>query len=203
MTRSPRIAVIHGHPDSESLSSSIARAYAKGALEQGAEVREIDLAQLKFDPVLWHGYSQLQPLEPDLVAAQETIRWADLLVFAYPTWWGTTPALLKGFIDRAFLPGFAFKYREHSRFWDRLLTGRSARLLVTMDTPGWYYHWVARQPGHQMMRRSILGFSGVKPIRISRFGVVRGSSDDVRRRWLERARTLGEQDARRRPKQAE
>ena len=194
------VAVILGHPDTQSLSSAIARAYAKGAQDSGAVVREIDLAQLKFDPVLWHGYNEIQPLEPDLAEAQQTIQWADVLVFAYPTWWGAPPALLKGFVDRVFLPGFAFSYRENSKFWDRLLTGRSGRLLVTMDTPGWYYRWVVRQPGHQMRRRSILGFSGVTPVRVSRFGAVRGSSDDTRRRWLDQARALGEQDARRSPK---
>ncbi len=195
MTNTLNVAVILGHPDSQSLSSAIARAYARGAEDRGATVRVIDLAGLTFDPVLWHGYSEVQPLEPDLLEAQRTIHWADMLVFAYPTWWGTTPALLKGFIDRVFLPGFAFKYRENSRLWDKLLAGRSARLLVTMDTPGWYYRWVVRQPGHQMMRRSILGFSGVKPVRISRFGAVRGAADDTRRQWLDQARKLGERDA--------
>lgn len=197
MTTNLNVVVILGHPDSSSLSSAIARAYAKGAQETGATVREIDLSQLTFDPVLWNGYNEIQALEPDLVEAQQTIHWADVLVFAYPTWWGSAPALLKGFIDRIFLPGFAFKYRENSRLWDRLLAGRRARLLVTMDTPGWYYRWVVRQPGHQMMRRSILGFSGVKPVRISRFGAVRGSSDTVRDGWLEKARALGARDARR------
>lgn len=191
------IAVILGHPDTRSFSSAIAREYAEGAQAGGAEVREIDLARLTFDPVLWHGYTEIQPLEPDLAEAQRTIDWADVLVFAYPTWWGAAPALLKGFVDRVFLPGFAFKYRENSKFWDKLLAGRSARLLVTMDTPGWYYRWVVGQPGYRMMGRSILGFSGVKPVRISRFGAVRGSSADTRRRWLDQARELGERDARR------
>lgn len=156
---------------------------------------EINLGELRFDPVLWHGYNGIQPLEPDLLEAQESIRWADVLVFAYPTWWGSPPALLKGFFDRVFLPGFAFKYRENSRLWDRLLSGRSARLLVTMDTPHWYYRWVVHQPGHQMMRRAILGFSGVKPVRKAVFGVVRGSTEAARGEWLARARTLGERDA--------
>lgn len=191
------VALILGHPDPGSFSSAIARAYAEGARARGATVREINLAGIGFDPVLWHGYNEVQELEPGLVEAQQTIQWADLLVIAYPTWWGAAPALLKGFIDRVFLPGFAFRYRENSKFWDKLLAGRSARLLVTMDTPGWYYRWVVGQPGHRMMGRSILGFSGVKPVRISRFGAVRGSSADTRRRWLDQARELGERDARR------
>jgi len=194
-TAGTKIAVLLGHPDVESYCGAIARAYVDAARSAGAEVREITLADLSFDPVLWHGYNEIQTLEPDLVDAQDTIRWADVLVFAYPTWWGTAPALLKGFVERVFLPGFAFKYRENSRFWDRLLDGRSARLLVTMDTPHWYYRLVVRQPGHQMMRRSILGFSGVKPVRTTVFGPIRNSSAPARDRWLARAASLGRRDA--------
>lgn len=190
-----KIAVLLGHPDGTSLCASIARAYADAARTAGAEVREIDLAELSFDPVLRHGYKEIQALEPDLIEAQEVIRWADVLVFAYPTWWGTVPALLKGFVDRAFVPGFAFKYREDSRFWDRLLSGRSARLLVTMDSPHWYYRFVVGQPGHRMMSTAVLGFCGVKPVRKAVFGPVRTSTATARDRWLVRAAALGQRDA--------
>jgi putative NADPH-quinone reductase len=192
-----KVAVILGHPNLESYCGSLARAYAEGARSAGAEVREINLAELSFDPVLWQGYNGVQALEPDLIEAQETIRWADVLVFAYPNWWGTMPALLKGFVDRVFLPGFAFKYRENSRFWDRLLAGRRARLLVTMDSPPWYYRLIVRQPGHQMMRRAILGFSGVKPVRTAAFGPIRSSTGASRDQWLARAATLGGRDVNR------
>ena len=194
--QSRKVAVILGHPDVHSLCGELARNYAHGARAAGASVREVNLGELSFDPVLRHGYSEIQPLEPDLVAAQETMGWADVLVFVYPTWWGTVPALLKGFVDRTFLPGFAFKYRDNSKLWDRLLAGRSARLIVTMDSPPWYYRWVTRQPGHQMMRRAVLGFSGVKPVRAATFGLVRHSSQQARERWLDRARALGQRDAR-------
>ena len=190
-----RIAVIVGHPDPRSFCAALAGAYAEGARAAGAEVRLINLGELSFDPVLHQGYHENQPLEPDLLAAQEAIRWAEVLVFAYPNWWGTVPALLKGFLDRALLPGFAFKYREHSRFWDRLLAGRRGRLLVTTDTPGWYYRTVIRAPGHQMMRRAVLGFSGVKPVRTAVFGPVRGSDATTRERWLARAAAVGGNDA--------
>ncbi|MCB0926200.1 MAG: NAD(P)H-dependent oxidoreductase, partial [Mycobacterium sp.] len=155
------IVVVLGHPDSESLCGAIARAYSEGARSAGAAVREINLGEMTFDPVLRHGYRGVQPLEPDLVAAQEAIAWAGQVVFVYPNWWGSMPALLKGFVDRVFLPGFAFTYRENSQLWDRLLAGRRGRLLVTMDSPPWYYRWVVGQPGHRMMRRAILGFSGI------------------------------------------
>ena len=90
---------------------------------------------LDFNSILKHGYRQWTELEPDLLMIQQDIVDADHLVFEYPTWWGTCPALLKGLIDRVFLPGFAFKYRDNSLFWDKLLKGNTARLIVTMDTP--------------------------------------------------------------------
>jgi putative NADPH-quinone reductase len=162
-----------------------------GAREAGNEVKLISLGDLSFDPVLHKGYARIQELEPDLVAAQEAVTWSQHIVFVYPTWWGGMPALLKGFLDRVFLPGFAFQYREGSRFWDRLLSGRSAHLFVTMDTPPWYYRLVYRMPGHNQMKRTILEFSGIKPVGITSFGPVRGSSQQQREKWLGLAKSCG------------
>jgi putative NADPH-quinone reductase len=101
------------------------------------------------------------------------------------------PALLKGFVDRVFLPGFAFKYRTGSALWDKLLKGRSAQLLVTMDSPPWYYRWVARQPGHRAMKKTILEFCGVGPVAVKSFGGVRASTPEKRTAWLDEACRLG------------
>lgn len=188
---SKRILVILGHPNTDSFCAAIADSYSEGAQAAGHEVRRIAVGDLAFDPVLRLGYAGSQPLEPDLAAAQAAIAWAQHLVFVYPVWWGAMPALLKGFIDRVFLPGFAFKYRSGSPLWDRLLAGRSAHLFVTMDSPPWYYRWVYRMPGHQQMKRTILEFSGVKPVRISSFGPIRGSSGRQRERWLEGVKGIG------------
>jgi len=186
-----RILVIVGHPAHHGFCAALAEAYAEGAVEAGNEVRKIALGELAFDPVLHDGYATIQALEPDLADAQASITWAQHIVFVYPIWWGAMPALLKGFIDRVFLPGFAFKYREGSLFWDRLLTGRSAHLLVTMDTPPWYFRWVYRMPGHHQMKRTILEFSGIKPVTISSFGPIRGSTAQKRQKWLGQAHARG------------
>jgi putative NADPH-quinone reductase len=186
-----KILVILGHPDEESLCGALAQAYVEGTKEAAVEVRELKLGELNFDPTLWKGYKKIQALEPDLVKAQELILWADHMVFIYPNWWGTMPALMKGFFDRAFLPGFAFKYRENSSFWDKLLSGRTAHLIVTMDTPPWYYRWVYRRPGHNEMKRTILGFCGIKVKNITEFAMVRKSLPNTRDEWLSRARKLG------------
>ncbi|MBD2847583.1 NAD(P)H-dependent oxidoreductase [Paenibacillus sp. IB182496] len=183
--------IVNGHPYAQSYCAALADAYAAGARAGGANVQRLELHELKFDPNLRHGYASRMELEPDLVAAQEQIRRADHLVWVYPIWWGAMPAQLKGFIDRVFLPGFAYKYRTDSVLWDKLLQGKSARLIVTMDTPGWYNRLFYKQAGHIVMKRNILGFCGIKPVRITSLGPVRGSSDTRRARWLEQVKLLG------------
>lgn len=187
-----KILAVLGHPDADSFCGALFDSYVKGAEKNGSEVREIKLGELSFDPILWKGYKKIQELEPDLVKSQEDILWADHIVFVYPMWWGAMPALMKGFLDRILLPGFSFKYRENSQFWDKLLAGRSAEILVTMDTPPWYYRWVYRSPGHNEMRRTILGFCGVKLKNISEFSPIKDSSKSKRSGWLEVAEKLGE-----------
>lgn len=131
-----KVLIILGHPAQSSFCEALTRRYAEAVSARGHDTRFIAVASLRFDPIFHQGYGAIQPLEPDLLTCQELIRWADHLVWFYPTWWGTLPALLKGFIDRVFLPGFAFRFRENSPLWDKLLTGRTAQLFVTMDSPG-------------------------------------------------------------------
>ena len=186
-----KVLVILGHPQSDSLCASMARAYADGARQAGAQVRCLNVGQLAFNPTL-QGYHAAQPLEPDLEAAQADIAWARHLVWVYPIWWGAMPALLKGFIDRVFLPGYAFKYRKDSPWWDRLLAGRSAELLVTMDSPQWYFRWVTRMPGHHQMKKAILEFCGIRPVKVHSFGPVRSASPARLAGWVAQARALGQ-----------
>jgi putative NADPH-quinone reductase len=185
------ILIILGHPDSDSFCAALAGAYRKGAGNTGAEIRELKLGELKYDPVLWKGYNRFQALEPDLVEAQALISWSSHLVFVYPNWWGSMPALMKGFLDRVFTPGFAFEYRDDSPLWDKLLAGRTAHLMVTMDTPSWFYRWVFHRPGHNQMKRTILGFCGIKVVKISEFSPVKGSSRQQREQWIALANELG------------
>ena len=186
-----RILMILGTSKSDSLCHAIAEAYSSGARGEGHVVRQLKLGELQFDPILREGYGQHQALEPDLLEAQRQIHWAEHLVFVYPVWWGGVPALLKGFFDRTFLPGFAFKYRNRSQLWDKLLTGRTADLLVTLDTPPWYFRWIYGAPAHRQMVRTILGFCGIKTRRLTEFAPVRPSSEEQRQGWLRKAENLG------------
>ncbi|GAB2597494.1 NAD(P)H-dependent oxidoreductase [Nitrincola alkalisediminis] len=179
------ITVILGHPDASGFCGSLAEMYVQSALNAGHSVRYFKLGEIEFDPILRHGYHQRQELEPGLLEIQNAITWANHLVFVYPTWWGAMPALLKGMFDRVFLPGYAFKYRQNSQFWDKLLAGRSAHAIVTMDTPPWYYRLVYSMPGHHQMKKTILEFSGIKPVKLTSFGPVRYANEKQRDKWLQ------------------
>lgn len=186
-----KIMVILGHPEVDSLCGALASSYAQSARAAGADVRLLALGALQFNPLLDARHGGDQPLEPDLVAAQADLLWAEHLVWVYPIWWGAMPALMKGFLDRVLLPGFAFKYRKGSSLWDKLLKGRSAELLVTMDSPPWYFRWVTRMPGHHQMKKAILEFCGISPVRIHSFGPVRGADAIQQAKWLSRVAQLG------------
>jgi putative NADPH-quinone reductase len=186
-----RILVIMGHPDIDSYNEALAEAYARAAQTSGAEVRMVRVGDMKFDPVLWKGYKVIQELEPDLKEFQKNVLWADHLVWFYPDWWGTMPALLKGLIDRMFLPAFGFKYHgEGLEIPEKLLKGRTARLVVTMDAPPWYYRFFMGA-GYKMMRRVVLGFCGISPVRITSIGPLKIFKPKDRERWIAKIRVLG------------
>lgn len=182
-----RIALIQAHPDPAGghLCHALARAYADGALRAGREVRVIDVAQLDF-PLL---RSQKDWLEGEVPAslrpAQETLRWAEHLVFFFPLWLGDMPALLKGFLEQIARRGFAFEPVEGNPLGRKLLTGRSARVVVTMGMPAQVYRWYFRAHSVKSLERNILGFVGIGPIHETLIGGVDGLGEAGVRRWLD------------------
>jgi len=154
------ILVVLGHPSLNSLNRKIADSYFDGA-KKNFQVKKLYLPEIKFDPVLHEGYNKVQDLEKDLVKAQELIKWANHLVFVYPIWWLNPPAILKGFIDRVFLPGFAFKYKEKSPYPVRYLKGKSASVINTVGGPRILYillGWLIKRP----FTWGFLTFCGIK-----------------------------------------
>ncbi|MGV2450215.1 NAD(P)H-dependent oxidoreductase [Chryseobacterium cucumeris] len=186
-----KIAIINGHPNKDSFNFGVTEAYRLGASETGAEVREIVIRDLNFNPNLQFGYQKRMELEPDLIKAWEIIQWADHLVWVHPVWWGGFPALMKGFIDRLFLPGMAYKYRENSVWWDKLLKGKTAHIITTLDQPGWYYRLFFGRPSVNQLKKSILEYCGVKPVKVTYVGIIRNSKEEQRSQWLSKVRELG------------
>lgn len=190
-----KILLINGHPNPESFNYGIAEAYKKGAERSGAEIKEIIISELNFNPNLKFGYQKRTELEPDLLEAWEKIKWAEHLVWVHPVWWGGFPAVMKGFIDRLFLPGFVFRYRENSIWWNKLLSGKTAFIITTLDQPGWYYRLTSGRPSVNQLKKSILQFCGVKPVKVKYIAFVRNSDEQKRRKWLAEIERLGERQA--------
>jgi putative NADPH-quinone reductase len=186
-----RIALIQGHPDTTSghYCRALADAYAAGADEGGHEIRCIDVATLDF-PLLHSKYEFEQDGPPEAIrSAQESIKWADHIVIIYPLWLGLMPARLKAFLEQVFRPGFAFHIGANAM--QRLLKGRSARIVVTMGMPALVYRWYFGAHGLKALRRSVLGFCGFGPIRDTLIGTVESTHLDARLRWLKKLRALG------------
>lgn len=185
------ILVINGHSSKNSLSGKLAETYFKAAKDKGFQSQLIHLADLKFDPILREGYKVIQTLEPDLIMMQQNILDANHVVFVSPVWWGAVPALLKGFLDRTLIPGFAFKYRQNSPMWDKLLVGRSARIIVLSDGPTWWNRFMMNDPFVNMLKKSVLEFCGFK-VKVSKFGGIKNLSPEKIQKIIKDIELLGQ-----------
>ena len=189
-----RIFVLDGHPAETSLTGTFARDYADAATAAGHEVRVAHLSALDFDTDFGAGsYASPKPLEPALAAIAADIAWCEHVVLATPMWWGGIPAKLKGLFDRVLLPGHAFDTRRTNALGmpAPLLGGRTGRILLTSDTPGWslrlaYGNAIVRQLRHQ-----VFGFVGIRPARVSHFSGASHPRTGMVDRWRGQVRRIG------------
>lgn len=187
-----KVLVIDGHPYEKSFCRAVSATYEEGAKSAGHNVTLLSLRDLQFELSLKGGYKVIQELEPDLLKAQSLIKEADHIVIVTPIWWGAPPALLKGFMDRTFLPGFAFKYRTDSLWWDKYLTGKSGHVIATSDAPGWYMRFIRGDSAVKLIRESTLQFTGVNPVKVTRLGNIKRLSEDQRKKVLVRIQKLAQ-----------
>ncbi len=178
------------NPKTGSLSSGLAKAYAKGAEARGAEVRIMELSDMNF-VAEFEGYTGRKELAPDLVAWQEAVAWADHVSIIYPYWWGSMPTKAKAVLDMALVPGFGFKYHDSGLKWDKLLKGRTGDAIITSDTPPWLDTLLYRKPGRRVIKNQVLDFVGIKPQKIVQFGSVVSASEKKIGRWLGKAEQMG------------
>lgn len=188
------IAIIVGHPSAESYCGALAEAYKRGAEAGGHRVELFALADMTFDPVLWDGYRREQPLEPDLVLAYAALQAADHWVLVFPLWCGDMPALLKGFIERVLQPDLLRVHRNSAAGW-KFFKGKSARIIMTMGMPGWFYRIYYGAHALKLMKRNILHLVGISPVRSTIYGMVESAGDEKRREWLYEVEAMGHRAA--------
>jgi putative NADPH-quinone reductase len=190
MTR--RIVAIQGHPDPAGghFGHALAAAYERAAKEAGHEIRMIDVARLDFPQLRnarqWEGEAPPESIRE----AQRAIAWAEHVVIVFPLWLGDMPAILKGFFEQTLRPDFAIGKAAPGRMWQKLLAGKSARIVVTMGMPAFFYRLYYRAHSVKSLKRNILEFCGISPVRTTVIGTIEGRGK-AREDWLMKMSVLG------------
>lgn len=184
----PSALIIDGHPDARSLTAELARRYAAAH----GDARILALRDLHFDPSLRFGYRERMELEPDLIDAKAALAEARTVLVFTPLWWGSVPALLKGFFDRALLPQQEYRYTKLG-MPEGLLTAAKGRLFLLADTP-WFLTPLTGLPAQTHVARGTLRFCGIRSVRTHRMLGVKDATPERITSWLERAEALGRRD---------
>ena len=187
-----QVLIINGHPDKQSYNYALSEAYKNGANKTNAIIDTINISDLDFNPNLRFGYRQRTELEPDLKDAINKIKKANHIVWVFPMWWYGYPALMKGFIDRTFLPGITFEPIEGKASPKKLLKGKTARIIITSDTPKWYDFLFMKSPAINQFKKGTLEFCGINPVRVTYISPIKNSTLDARNKWLKKVIKLGE-----------
>jgi NAD(P)H dehydrogenase (quinone) len=189
-----KIFILLGNPDKEgTLGSQFADAYEHAAREKGHEVRRANIGDLSFDPILHKGYRAIQELEPDLKQVQEDIKWCDHFVLIYPLWWSSAPSLLKGMIDRMWLPAFAFRFikgpdGKSTMGWHKLLKGKTARVIITLKNLPLVERFMFGDYSAEIVD-AVLRFSGIK-VTLTEVGNAEALTEGQKTSWMKRISAL-------------
>jgi NAD(P)H dehydrogenase (quinone) len=187
---SKRILVLAANPNKGSFTNFLAETYAKSA-EKNNDVQLLTIPDMEFNLDLSTGYTEAHSLEDSLQNFQTSLAWCEHLVIFTPLWWGSLPAKLKGLIDRTFLPGFAFQYEKGKLMPKKLLQGRTAQIVMTMDTPPWYYWLIQGAPAIKQLKTATLKFVGFNSVKSKMIGPIISSTQESRSKWVADIEKLG------------
>ena len=187
---SKRVLILAANPKEHSFTRHLAEEYASAAEEKN-EVRLLRIADMEFSLDLSAGYEEAHSLEDSLKSFQASLEWCEHLVIFTPIWWGSLPAKFKGLIDRTFLPGFAFQYEKGKLIPKKLLQGKTARIVMTMDTPPWYYLLIQGAPAIKQLKTTTLKFVGFNSVKSKMIGPIISSTKESRLKWVSEVSKLG------------
>lgn len=197
-----KILIIKAHPREVSLCNALADQYVEGAKNAGAEIKILSLKDLKLEEWLkydWGHNHDSVPSSNDIKYSQELVSWSNHIVFTYPIYWAMPPALLSLFFEMIMTSSFAFKYHKPLfgiiPVWDKLLKGRTASIISTMDAPPFFMELYDQDPSGKMIR-DVLRFAGVKLKHKHYFGSVVMSSQSRKEKWLDKAYKIGQKEGR-------
>lgn len=152
------VLIVYAHPEPQSLNGKLKDVAVETLRKNGHEVKVSDLYAQKFKAVLdeddfpkrmnpevlnpiMEQYNAIneQSVPDDIKEEMDKVKWADLIIFQFPIWWTSFPAIMKGWIDRVFYNGFAFSAAENKIYDEGLLKGKKAMLSFTTGAPQMAY----------------------------------------------------------------
>jgi len=154
--------IIYAHPNKDGHSGAILKEVERILGERKIEYEMMDLYTMNYDPVLYmneHYTSGGRKVSQENKEIQKRIKREDKFIFIYPTWWNNMPAILKGFFDKVFVNGFAFKYINSI---PRGLLKGKAVIFSTTGAPRLWAWLLARDRALKLITKDVLRFCGVK-----------------------------------------
>ena len=188
-----KVLIVFTHPNPNSFNHALLEKTKAGLNQSGHEVRVKNLYQEKFNPVLYS--DDLSQLHNDNIptridAEQKQLLWADGLIFIYPLWWFTPPAMLKGWFDVVLSHGVAFEYSNNGV--TGLLKHKKALVLITAGaTEDWFQQNDALEISYRPITDGTLAFCGIENVSHEIYYDVVNISDEARADILKEAEKLG------------
>ena len=178
------ILIIYAHPNPKSFNAAILKQVQDG-LSKSHNVGTVDVYAEGFDPVLrFDEVNKRRDLAKvsDMKKYRDLVKAADHLIFIFPIWWSGMPAIMKGFIDRVFVAGFAYSYKKTGLSGH--LNGKSARIITTHNTPAFLMPFV--HDYGKVLKNQILNPCGITPVKLTELTPVEKITDEKRRQLLEK-----------------
>ncbi len=186
-----RILIIYSNHHRDNFNSGLLERLITKITDKGHELVVRDLYQINFDPVLrTRDFEMISAGNPpeDIKKEQEFIRWADVLLFIYPIWWGGMPAIVKGYIDKIFSWGFAYKSNGNGPF--PLLTDKKAILMNSFGQTRAEYEMGMFAAMNRVNSEGVFGFSGIEVIHQLYFPSIHSISEETREAYFNEAEKL-------------
>lgn len=184
--------IIYAHPNHDSLNAAVLKTVEEN-LSDNHTVKTLDLYKENFNPVLRfdeeHPRRDLDK-DPEMKVYRDLVTWADQLIFIFPIWWGGMPAILKGFIDRVFVSGFAYSYQGNTSVAH--LKGKVAWIITTHDTPKLIAKLFVQDYG-RILKNQVLAMCGIKPVKHTEITHVKGMTESQIQKELDRIDFLASQ----------
>jgi NAD(P)H dehydrogenase (quinone) len=182
-------------PHQRSYSAALLKAVMRGLTAKGHQIDLIDLHADGFNPVTsaedLTSWRQRKTNDPLVVQYQQRLMAADHMIFIFPIWWETMPALTKGFLDKVFVKGVLFDEGKGGRpFFSLLPKMKGVSLLTVMSTPNFLYKWIFGDPVTKILFRGTFRKMGIKKLKWFNYSGMEKHSLEKRQQYLQKTERI-------------